>query len=150
MQAPYARANDWAGVASGFAHRMTPVVVRSRTPWHQSARVVATLHSRWVPTLRLDVSEPLPEAVAKLNAFQPDARRARIAGAAPDLDAESLCRALAGELEAQHLDPADRNRQGAAHRRPAPPRFGARLLGVTGAVTRESASVSACGSHTPC
>jgi len=68
----YARANDWAGLRAGLTHRMKLAVVSSRTPWHQSAIVGATLHSRFVPTLRIDATEPISEIDAKLNAFQPE------------------------------------------------------------------------------
>ena len=70
--ASYARANDWAGLRAGFTHRMKLAVVSSRTPWHQSAIVGATLHSRFVPTLRIDATEPLETINAKLNEFQPE------------------------------------------------------------------------------
>jgi phenylacetate-coenzyme A ligase PaaK-like adenylate-forming protein len=70
--ASYARANDWAGLRAGFTHRMKLAVVSSRTPLHQSAIVGATLHSRFVPTLRIDATEPLDEINAKLNKFQPE------------------------------------------------------------------------------
>ena len=47
-------------------------MVSSRTPWHQSALVGATVDSRFVPTLRLDSTEPLPAIVHRLNEFQPE------------------------------------------------------------------------------
>jgi phenylacetate-coenzyme A ligase PaaK-like adenylate-forming protein len=47
-------------------------VVSSRVPSHASARVGATAHSRFVPTLRLDATDPLPDNVARLNDFRPD------------------------------------------------------------------------------
>lgn len=67
----YARANDWAGVPAGLFHRLKVAVVSTRNPLHQSARVGLTLASRWVPTLRLDATEPLEALTEKLNAFQP-------------------------------------------------------------------------------
>ncbi len=70
--ASYARANDWAGLRAGLTHRMKLAVVSSRTPWHQSAIVGATLHNRFVPTLRIDATEPLDAINAKLNEFQPE------------------------------------------------------------------------------
>ncbi|KAB2898883.1 MAG: phenylacetate--CoA ligase family protein [Kofleriaceae bacterium] len=70
--ASYARAQEWAGVAAGLTHKVRMAVVSSRVPWHGSARVGQTVHSRFVPTLRLDATEPLPETVEQLNAFQPD------------------------------------------------------------------------------
>jgi len=71
--ASYARANDWAGIAAGLTKRMKLAVVSSRTPWHQSAVVGATLDSSWVPTLRLDATEPIEHIVGELDRFQPDA-----------------------------------------------------------------------------
>lgn len=70
--ASYARANDWAGLRAGLTHRMKLAIVSSRTPWHGSAIVGATLHSRFVPTLRIDATEPLESINAKLNEFQPE------------------------------------------------------------------------------
>lgn len=69
--ASYARANDWAGLRVGVRHPMRLAVVSSRVPTHQSAVVGASLHSRLVPTLRLDATAPLPGTVAALNAFAP-------------------------------------------------------------------------------
>lgn len=81
--ASYARANEWSSIRVGLTHRMKLAVVSSRTPWHQSARVAATLHGKLVPALRLDAQDPLPEIVAKLDDYQPEnlvayASRARV------------------------------------------------------------------------
>jgi phenylacetate-CoA ligase len=46
-------------------------VVSSTTPWHQSARVGASVGSPWVPTLRTDSGDPLESIVERLNGFQP-------------------------------------------------------------------------------
>ncbi len=70
--ASYARANDWAHVAVGLTRRLRVAVVSSRTPWHQSAIVGATLESRFVRTLRLDATDPIARIVAELGAFQPE------------------------------------------------------------------------------
>jgi hypothetical protein len=40
--ASYGRANEWAGIRSGPAHRISMAVVSSTTAWHQSSRVAAT------------------------------------------------------------------------------------------------------------
>lgn len=69
--ASYNRSFDWAGVGAGLTHRTSMAVVSSTTPWHQSARVGASVHSPWVPTLRIDSGEPLESIVDKLNGFQP-------------------------------------------------------------------------------
>jgi len=67
----YNRSFDWAGVGAGLTHRTRMAVVSSTTPWHQSARVGASVHSPWVPTLRLDSGDSLESIVERLNAFQP-------------------------------------------------------------------------------
>jgi phenylacetate-CoA ligase len=69
--ASYNRSFDWAGVGAGLTHRTRMAVVSSTTPWHQSARVGASVHSPWVPTLRLDSGDPLDSIIERLNAFQP-------------------------------------------------------------------------------
>jgi putative adenylate-forming enzyme len=91
--ASYARAQEWAGIAAGLTHRVRMAVVSSRVPWHGSARVGATVHSRFVPTLRLDAGDPLPANVEQLNAFQPDC----LVGYA------SMLHVLAGEQRAGRL-----------------------------------------------
>jgi phenylacetate-CoA ligase len=67
----YNRSFDWASVGAGLTHRTRMAVVSSTTPWHQSARVGASVHSPWVPTLRLDSGESLESIVERLNAFRP-------------------------------------------------------------------------------
>ena len=69
--ASYARANDWAGISAGFTRPLKMALVSSRVPTHQSAVVGASLRSKLVPTLRLDVTAPMDESVAALNRFQP-------------------------------------------------------------------------------
>lgn len=91
--ASYSRAYDWAGVAAGLTHRLRMAVVSSRNPGHQSAIVGATVASRFVPTLRLDATQPIEELVRELNEFQPDA----LVGYA------SLLRLLAEEQHAGRL-----------------------------------------------
>ncbi len=54
--ASYARAYDWAGVAAGLTNRIR----------------MALVSSRFVPTLRLDATQPLDEIVGALNHFHPD------------------------------------------------------------------------------
>jgi phenylacetate-CoA ligase len=91
--ASYARAYDWAGVATGLAKRPRMAIVSSLNPSHQSALVGATVASRLVPTLRLDAAQPLDELVRELNAFLPGV----LVGYA------SILRALAGEQQAGRL-----------------------------------------------
>ena len=69
--ASYARANDWAGISAGLIRPLKVALVSSRVPTHASAVVGASLRSALVPTLRLDVTAPMPETVAALNGFQP-------------------------------------------------------------------------------
>ena len=70
--ASYLRANQWAGVRIGPAHRVKMAVVSSSTPWHQSSRVAATARSPFVISELLSAAAPLPELVARLNNFHPD------------------------------------------------------------------------------
>lgn len=69
--ASYARASDWAGISSGLTLPLKVALVSSRVPTHQSAVVGASLRSKLVPTLRLDVTAPIDETVSALNRFQP-------------------------------------------------------------------------------
>ena len=71
--ASYNRPFDWAGSRVGLTHRTRMAFVSSTTPWHQSARVGATVHSPLVPTLRLDSADPLETIVERLNDWQPEA-----------------------------------------------------------------------------
>jgi putative adenylate-forming enzyme len=69
--ASYARANQWAGINAGLRHRVRMAVVSSTAPWHQSARVAATLRSPLVDAHRLDAAAPLAQTVTRLNELQP-------------------------------------------------------------------------------
>jgi phenylacetate-CoA ligase len=91
--ASYNRSFDWAGVGAGLTRRTRMAVVSSTTPWHQSARVGASVHSPWVPTLRLDSGDPLESIVEGLNGFRP---RVLVAYA-------SMAHLLAEEQLAGHL-----------------------------------------------
>src|SRR5215208_5616829 len=70
--ASYNRSFDWAGSRAGLTHRTKMAVVSSTTPWHQSARVGASVQSPWVPTLRLDSGHPLENIVERLNGWLPE------------------------------------------------------------------------------
>jgi putative adenylate-forming enzyme len=70
--ASYGRAYEWAGIAAGLSNRMRMAVVSSKNPTHQSSIVGATVASRFIPTLRLDASQPIEEIVSALNEFRPD------------------------------------------------------------------------------
>ncbi|GAA1804715.1 phenylacetate--CoA ligase family protein [Luedemannella flava] len=69
--ASYGRANEWAGVRAGPLHHVRMAVVSSTTPWHQSARVAATVRSPFVATERFDAAAPISDIVAGLNAMRP-------------------------------------------------------------------------------
>jgi phenylacetate-CoA ligase len=69
--ASYNPSFDWAGVGAGLTHRTRMAVVSSTTPWHQSARVGASVSSPWVPTLRIDSGDPMESIVERLGGFQP-------------------------------------------------------------------------------
>jgi putative adenylate-forming enzyme len=72
LVASYARAYQWAGIEAGLTHRLRMAVISSRNPTHQSSIVGATVASRFVPTLRLDATEPIADIVRQLNDFRPD------------------------------------------------------------------------------
>lgn len=69
--ASYARAQEWAGIVPSVRHPVRLAVVSTTRPWHQSARVGASVQSPLAPTLRLDATDPLAETVDRLNAFRP-------------------------------------------------------------------------------
>src|SRR6266536_1205424 len=96
--ASYGRANAWAGIRSGPAHRISMAVVSSTTAWHQSSRVAATVRSPFIASQRLDAASPLPAIAARLNDLQPDVLVAYA----------SMIRALAGEQLAGRLHIAPR------------------------------------------
>jgi phenylacetate-CoA ligase len=57
MLASYLRANDGAGVRAG----LRLAIVSSTVPWHGSSLAGATLGSWFVPTLRVDSTEPMKD-----------------------------------------------------------------------------------------
>jgi phenylacetate-CoA ligase len=70
--ASFARSHEWAGVRVSLTHRVKMASVASTSSWHMSSQVAATLPGWLRPTLRLAASQPLPEIVARLNAWQPE------------------------------------------------------------------------------
>lgn len=70
--ASYARAQEWAGIDARITRRTRLGVVSSRVPWHQSARVAASVDSPFVPVRRFDATQPLAEIVEGLNEWQPE------------------------------------------------------------------------------
>ncbi|MGX5714941.1 phenylacetate--CoA ligase family protein [Arthrobacter sp. MAHUQ-56] len=116
--ASYARAYDWAGISAGPrpGRPVRMALVSSRNPGHQSAVVAASLNTRLIPALRLDVTAPMSETVAALNAFHPGvlvgyasalqplaaeqlAGRLRIAPGGVMSASEVLTRQAAGEMQ---------------------------------------------------
>lgn len=95
--ASYNRPYAWGGVALRLTRRTKMAVVSSTTPWHQSALVGASVDSPFIPTLRVDSSDPMEDIVARLEAFAPEV----LVGYA------SILRLLAGEaLEGRlHIAP---------------------------------------------
>src|SRR5260370_38581938 len=89
----FARAREWGGVKVNLTRRVKTATVASTTPFHMSTRVNATLHSWWMPEIRLAASEPKDSIVERLNAWQPEVLIA---------DA-SMARILADEQLAGHL-----------------------------------------------
>ena len=70
--ASYARAQEWAGIVPSLRHPVRIAVVSTTKPWHQSARVGASIRSPLAPTLRLDATESLATIVGALNEFSPE------------------------------------------------------------------------------
>ena len=69
--ASYARAQEWAGIVPSLRHPVRIAVVSTTKPWHQSARVGASIRSPLAPTLRLDATESMSSIVDGLNVFRP-------------------------------------------------------------------------------
>ena len=72
IMASFARGQAWSGKTINLAHRTKMASVASRSTWHLSSQVATTTKSRWIPTIRLAASEPLPAIVRQLNDFQPE------------------------------------------------------------------------------
>lgn len=71
--ASYSRAYAWAGLDVSIAHPLRMAMVSSRVATHQSSIVGATVRNPFMPTLRLDATDPLPDTVTALNDFRPQA-----------------------------------------------------------------------------
>lgn len=69
--ASYARAQEWAGIVPSVRRPVRLAVVSTTKPWHQSARVGASVRSPLAPTLRLDAADPVARTVEQLNRFRP-------------------------------------------------------------------------------
>jgi putative adenylate-forming enzyme len=66
------RPMGWAGLTGGFRRPPRSAMIASKTPWHYSAQVTASLSSRLLPALRLDATDPLETMVHSLNEWQPE------------------------------------------------------------------------------
>jgi putative adenylate-forming enzyme len=71
MIASYSRAQEWAGIVTGLTRRIRLAVVSSKVPFHQSARVGASVDSPFIPVRRFDSTDKIDAIVAGLNAWQP-------------------------------------------------------------------------------
>lgn len=70
--AAIARPLAWAEAPPPWT-RPRSALIASGAAWHYSAQVGRALKSNWLPTLRLDAATPLPDLVAQLNNWQPQA-----------------------------------------------------------------------------
>ncbi len=114
LLAAYGRPAWWAGLNPRLRHVIHPLRIAgfgSPVAWHQSVQVGASTRSRLAPSLHLDGTRPVAEAVEPLNTWQPDYL----------VTYASLARALADEQLAGRL------------------RIAPRMIGVGGEVlTREA------------
>jgi phenylacetate-CoA ligase len=69
--ASFARAREWAGLKLNLTKRSTMAVVSSTNEKNISARVGKTANTPFMPTLRLDASNPIEKLVVRLNEWQP-------------------------------------------------------------------------------
>jgi phenylacetate-coenzyme A ligase PaaK-like adenylate-forming protein len=72
IMASFARARAWAGLKLDLTRRSRMAVVSSTNERNMSARVGKTADTPFLPTLRLDAQEPLPQIVHALNDWQPE------------------------------------------------------------------------------
>jgi putative adenylate-forming enzyme len=86
----------WSGIVRSWTWPPRTATIASTTPWHYSARVSAALKTRLFPTLRMDVAEPLPTIVGRLNDWQPD-----VLASYPSAIKQLAEEAIAGRLHIQ-------------------------------------------------
>jgi phenylacetate-coenzyme A ligase PaaK-like adenylate-forming protein len=98
LLASYSRWSNWGGIQPSLFHPMKAATLTSSAPWHQTTQVRDSLVTRLRPTLHIDGSGPIPEAVKALNEWKPD-----LLGAYP-----SVLKALAEEQLAGRLSIAPR------------------------------------------
>jgi len=70
--ASFGRGSDWAGMRPGITRRLRIATVTTRSEFHMSSRVGATLPRFWLPTLRLDAAMPVNDLVAALGGWRPE------------------------------------------------------------------------------
>lgn len=118
----------WAGAPPPWT-RPRAALIASGAAWHYSAQVGRALASRWLPTLRLDAGTPLPELVAALNDWQPQALALYPSVLAPLAEEQ-----LAGRLRiAPHHIGTSAERLPAATRQRVQAAFGVRVFDTYGA-----------------
>ncbi|HZU27313.1 MAG TPA: AMP-binding protein [Bryobacteraceae bacterium] len=62
----------WLGLNPNPMRPRRAAFIASTSPWHYSARVSHSLANRFLPSLRIDASVPLPRIVRQLNEWQPE------------------------------------------------------------------------------
>lgn len=72
IMASFARARGWAGLKLDLTRRSRMAVVSSTNERNLSARVGMAADTPFLPTLRLDATEPLEHIVDALNRWQPE------------------------------------------------------------------------------
>ena len=72
IMASFARAREWAGLRLNPFRCSRMAVVSSTNERNVSARVGKAADTPFLPTLRLDATQPLPEIVAALNTWGPE------------------------------------------------------------------------------
>lgn len=70
--ASFGRASEWAGKRIKLTRRSRMAVVSSTNELNMSARVGKAADTPFIPTLRLDATQPMPTIVRQLNAWNPE------------------------------------------------------------------------------
>ncbi len=95
-----ARPMLWTGAKIELLHPPRAAMIASTSPSYYSARVGAALTTRWMPSLRMDATEPLSSMVERLNRWQP-----QILAAYPNVLRELAQEQISGRLRisVQHV-----------------------------------------------
>jgi putative adenylate-forming enzyme len=91
--ASIARPMLWTGARLELLQPPRAAMIASTLPSHYSARVGAAFTTRWMPSLRLDATEPIGGMVERLNRWQP-----QILAAYPNILRELAEEQLSGRL----------------------------------------------------